>query len=108
MNHQPKRVADAKGVDLGLVSSACDERIVLRHAAVVVQAKHLPTVFAGVLRPRGLAQMIGKSGRTDRQVDLAVAAEHETSGGRSVGPRSRRRTRSGIAQRQAAVVGGTK
>ena len=71
MHREPERAAVPERVDLGLVARLADERIVLRHRAVVAQAQHLAEVAVWLLRRVGHAA-------ERRHIEHAVAAERET------------------------------
>ena len=71
MHRQAERAAMAERVDLGPgIGGLADERIVFRHAAVVVQPQHLP---AEAVQPLGGVAADGDR----RDVELAVAAERD-------------------------------
>ena len=77
MHGEPERRAVTEREDLGPVAVAADERIVARHAAVLVEPQDLARVRARVLRVA--------AGR--RHVDLAVGPEDHARHGARVGLR---------------------
>src|SRR5688572_20259426 len=64
-------VAVTEGELLRLPARAADEGIVLRHAAVVVQADHRAGVVVGLLRALHLAAV------AEREIHVARAVEHD-------------------------------
>src|SRR5262245_61657056 len=58
---------------LRLPGRLSDERIVLRHAAVVVQADDRAGVIVGLLRARHLAAV------AEREIEVACAVEHDAA-----------------------------
>ena len=81
VNNDCHRVPNAKRIQFAFVPGAPGERIVERDAPVVVETQNLAEVARRILRIRHRCQprasVIGK-GDADGQVNLAVAAKHET------------------------------
>src|SRR5512134_3444195 len=63
-------------IDFGLVTCAPDERVVVRHAAIIAQPQNLARVAVGILRPVSTTATSGHEQRT-------VSTKRQTRGAAS-------------------------